>query len=78
MNTCPSDSKLFGSSDSKSATERGDYPERAVGRAAVGASWVNSGCFFRGVCGGGWDAKREFTIAKQRHHGNISVSQDGA
>jgi len=33
MNTCPSDSKLFGSSDSKSAIERGDYPGRAVGRA---------------------------------------------
>lgn len=34
MNTCPSDSKVFGSSDSKSATEKGDYPGRAVGRAA--------------------------------------------
>lgn len=48
MNTCPSDSKLFGSSASKSATERGKIiqeEQRAERRGAVGKQQL----FFRGV-----------------------------
>lgn len=48
MNTCPSDSKLFGSSASKSATERGKInqeEQQAEQRGAVG----NRQLFFRGV-----------------------------
>lgn len=48
MNTCPSDSKLFGSSASKSATERGKISReerREERRGAVGDQQL----FFRGV-----------------------------
>lgn len=48
MNTCPSESKLFGSSASKSATERGKInqgEQQAEQRGAVG----NQQLFFRGV-----------------------------
>lgn len=43
MNTCPSDSKLFGSSDSKSATERGRLSGKSSGQSS-GELWVNSSC----------------------------------
>lgn len=48
MNTCPSDSKLFGSSDSKSATERGKIIQEeqwAEQWGVVGKQQL----FFRGV-----------------------------
>jgi len=72
MNTCPSDSKLFGSSDSKSATERGRLSGKSGGQGS-GELWVNSSCSSE-VQG----RRREFTIATLRYHGNTSVSQYGA
>lgn len=72
MNTCPSDSKLFGSSDSKSATERGRLSRKSSGQGG-GEWWVNSSCSSE-VQG----RRREFTIATLRYHGNTSVSQYGA
>lgn len=72
MNTCPSDSKLFGSSDSKSATERGRLSGKSSGQSS-GELWVNSSCSSEV-----WGRRREFTIATLRYHGNISVSQYGA
>lgn len=72
MNTCPSDSKLFGSSDSKSATERGRLSGKSSGQSS-GELWVNSSCSSE-VRG----RRREFTIATLRYYGNISVSQYGA
>lgn len=72
MNTCPSDSKVFGRRDSKSATERGDYPGRAVGRTA--GSKLGKQQLFFGVAG----TQKDFTIATVRYHENTSVSQYGA
>lgn len=72
MNTCPSDSKLFGSSDSKSATERGRLSGKSSGQSS-GDLWVNSSCSSE-VRG----RRREFTIARLRYYGNTSVSQYGA
>lgn len=43
MNTCPSDSKLFGSSASKSATERGKIIQEEHGQSG-GELWVPSSC----------------------------------
>lgn len=48
MNTCPSDSKLFGSSDSKSATERGRLSGKSSGQEQWGVVGKQQ-LFFRGV-----------------------------
>lgn len=73
MNTCPSDSKLFGSRDSKSATERRKIiqeEERADQRGVVGKNIGRSSVVQR--------RGSELTIATVRYHGNTSVSQYGA
>lgn len=74
MNTCPSDSKLFGSRDSKSATERGRLSGKSH-EPDSGGLWVHSGCS-SGVQG----TRKGVTIAtpKRNHGGYTSISQYGA
>lgn len=65
MNTCPSDSKLFGSSDSKSATEMGRLSRKSNGQSSR-ELWLNSSC----SSGAG--------TQKGVYHSNTGISQYGA